>query len=118
MNGQSNPPPIGAGPQPRNDVNLDRRRNWRHLWTTDLEARTATHECGLHFRILKADDLTCEWDAEATNQPEALAELVKLHGRKAADQMLVRLWREAKDVYLKRLGIALWPMRNPDHVKT
>ncbi len=106
------------GQQPRKDVNLDRRRNWRHLWTTDLQAGTAVHDCGLRFQITRADDLTGEWDATAVNQTETLASLTIQHGKAAADQMLRRLWREAREVYLKRLGIAMWPVRNPDRVKS
>lgn len=93
------------GPQPRTDVNLSRRRNWRHLWTTDLQAGTAVHATGLVVRIGKAD-VSGDVSSTADNAPEILRQLTEQHGRAAAENILRRLRTEAVSVYLKRKAIA------------
>lgn len=99
------------GPQPRKDVNLNRRRNWRHLWVTDLQAHTAVHECGLVVKLSNIDPVAGTAALDLPNERETLDVLAGQHGRAAAVQMLRRLREEAVSVYLKRKAIAEWPGR-------
>jgi len=99
------------GPQPRKDVNLARRRNWRHLWVTDLQAHTAVHDCGLVVKLSQIDAAAGTAALELPNERETLDKLAGQHGRAAAVQMLRRLREEAVSVYLKRKAIAEWPGR-------
>ncbi len=88
---------------------MSRRRNWRHLWVTNLAAGTAVHDCGLIVKLSAIDAEAGTAALEIQNEVETLEHLAGLHGRAAAVQMMKRLREEAVSVYLKRKAIAEWP---------
>lgn len=88
---------------------MSRRRNWRHLWVTNLAAATAVHDCGLIVKLSAIDAEAGTAALDIPNERETLERLAGQHGRAAAAQMMKRLREEAVSVYLKRKEIAEWP---------
>lgn len=70
-----------------------KHHKWQSRWQVDVAQRLATHDTGLRVRF---DAGTA---GQADNAGEVAAELGKTHGPHNTPAMLVRLQREAQEIY-------------------
>lgn len=76
-------------------------RGWRARWTVDAAQREARHgPSGLVVRFRPHPE--GGWTGEATNAQEIGAEILRVHGERAAS-MLARLMREAGEIFQEKI---------------